>query len=157
AVPIEEKKFFEILVEKLEQELSPTLTQSQVQKALNRALENFKAESETFELEINLLTHPAYSGGLTGKYKGRIHQRSKKGKYYSKRYAKPKNPRTSAQIKTRDDFNQASEAYKNESESVRDLWRNEARKLQMTSRSLYMQQYIKLLNQGTTPPSPFLP
>ena len=157
AVPIKEKEFFNQLVEKLAQEFAPTLTKTQVRKALNRAIASFKAENETFDLEINLLTHPAYSLGLTGKYKGRIHQRSKKGKYYSKRYAKPKNPRTPDQVKTRNVFIQASDAYQNESESVRTLWRNRAKNLPMTGRNLYLRRYIRLLNQGVTPPTPFLP
>src|SRR4030042_6516215 len=106
AVPIEEKKFCEILVERLAKELAPTLTKSQVRKALTRALTNFQAESETFEFQINLLTHPAYSLGLTGKYKGRIHQRSKKGKYYSKKYTKPKDPKTQPQLVMRNHFKQ---------------------------------------------------
>lgn len=157
AIPIKEKEFFNQLVERLTKEFAPTLTKTQVRKALNRAIASFKAENETFDIEIYLLTHPAYSLGLTGKYKGRIHQRSKKGKYYSKRYAKPRNPRTAKQVQTRTKFYLASAAYKQETESVRDLWRKTARKLQMTGRNLYMQQYLKLLNQGTTPPSPFLP
>ncbi|MCX7919002.1 MAG: hypothetical protein N3A72_05220 [bacterium] len=157
AIPIDEKAFFNQLVEKLAKEFAPKLTKTQVQKALNQALAAFKTEYETVEFQITLLTRPAYSLGLTGKYKGRIHQRSKSGRYYSKRYRKPRNPRTAAQVQTRTNFILASQAYQTESESVRMLWRNKARKLQMTGRSLYMQQYIKLLSQGTTPPSPFLP
>jgi exonuclease V gamma subunit len=157
AIPIKEKEFFNKLVEKLVKEFGPKLTKTQVRKAFNRAIISLKLEHEAFELDINLMTHPAYSLGLTGKYQGRIHQRSKKGKYYSKKYAKPKNPKTPDQVKTRTNFNLASEAYKNESESVRSLWRNKAENLPMTGRNLYLRRYIRLLNQGVTPPIPFLP
>lgn len=157
AIPIKEKEFLNKLVEKLVKELSPSLTKTQVRKALTRAMANLKSESEAFELDIKFMTHPAYALGLTGKYKGRIHQRSKKGKFYSKKYAKPKNPKTKNQLKARTNFNLASEAYQNESESVRNQWRNKAENLQMTGRNLYMRRYIHLLSQGLTPPDPFLP
>ncbi|MFB3897728.1 MAG: hypothetical protein ACE14V_15665 [bacterium] len=157
AIPIKEKEFFDKLVDKLAEELAPSLTKTQVRKALNRAMANLKSESEAFELDIKFMTHPAYALGLTGKYRDRIHQRSKRGKYYSKRYAKPKNPKTKNQLKTRSNFNLASDAYQNESESVRNLWRNKAENLQMTGRNLYMRRYIHLLSKGLTPPDPFLP
>jgi hypothetical protein len=157
AVPIKEKEFFNQLVEKLAKEFTPKLTKTQVRKALNRAISNLKSESEAFELEINLMTHPAYSLGLTGKYQGRIHQRSKKGKYYSKKYTKPKDPKTQPQLVMRNYFKQASDAYQSESDSVKLRWQTSAGKLQQTGRSLYMQKYIKLLEKGTTPTRPFLP
>jgi hypothetical protein len=157
AVPIKEKEFFNKLVDKLAKELSSTLTKTQVRKALTRAISALKSESEAFELEIKLMTHPAYSLGLTGKYQGRIHQRSKRGKFYSKKYTKPKDPKTQPQLVMRNYFKQASNAYQSESETVKLRWRSSAGKLQQTGRSLYMQKYIKLLEKGSIPPSPFLP
>lgn len=157
AIPIKEKEFFNQLVDKLAEELAPKLTKPQVRKALTRAISALKSENEAFELDIKLMTHPAYSLGLTGKYQGRIHQRSKRGKYYSKKYTKPKDPKTQPQLVMRNYFKQASDAYQTESESVKKQWRSLAGKTQQTGRSLYMQKYIKLLEQSIIPPSPFLP
>lgn len=51
----------------------------------------------------------------------------RRGKFYSRRYVKPRNPRTPAQMKQREKFKRAHEAWKQLSEFERAKYRARAR------------------------------
>ncbi|MCX7919090.1 MAG: hypothetical protein N3A72_05670 [bacterium] len=157
------KKFQQMVEDRFNQrirkiELDSAKTK-QVKTALHSAFVEIMAEKFAVDGNIELIQFPLGALSASGKFSEKdagtivYVPGTKKHKPYTRRWVIPPNPQTAKQQEHRALFNQVMHQWKNESDEIKAIWNQKAKKFPpLTGQNLYVKKWFELgKSTGTYP------